>query len=169
MIRFMVEKLFDWTGKGLMLSGFQMGGIIEPGMRLGNGTGTRATVLRIEPESPRDRQEGWVTLLLESTTPSPAAVGVMLKVEESPTVAYRFHATPDLATADLVTISEATPGTSRAVTIRLSTLERFFAASPPPASQEITREQAEQTLRAARTIIPSEPELRRIMLTPRRT
>lgn len=165
MIRIMVERLFDWTGKGLIISGFQMGGVIEPGMKLGNGTGNRARVLRIEPESPQDRREGWTTLLLESTTPSPAAVGVMLKVEESPAVAYRYHATPDLATAAQVTISEDTPGTSRAVAIRLATSERSWAASPPPGSQEITREQAEAILRAARSGIPSEPELRRIMLT----
>ncbi len=71
-----------------------------------------------------------VTVVLESTTPSPAAVGVMLKVEESPAVACRYHATPDLATAVQVTISEDTPGTSLAVAMQLATYRRILGGEP---------------------------------------
>ncbi|GAA3291672.1 hypothetical protein GCM10020218_064970 [Dactylosporangium vinaceum] len=164
MIRIVVEKVFDWPGRGLMVSGFPLGGIIEPGMRLGNGAGARATVLAVEAQSPRDRREGWVTVVLEHTTPTPAAEGVMLTVEQSPPVPYTYHVTPDPEAPEQVTIAEATPGTMRAAVISLRTSRRSWAAGPPPGSQEITREQAQQILESARTMIPSDPELRRILL-----
>lgn len=161
MIRVTVEKTFDWAGRGLMISGMPLGGVIEAGMRLGNGTGARVTVLAVEAESPRDRREGWVTLVLESTTPTPAVPGAVLTVEETPPVAYTYHETPES-----VTIAEATPGTSRALTIEWATSRRSWAATPPPGSREITREEAERLLLEAGTIMPSESQLRRALLRP---
>jgi hypothetical protein len=158
-MRFSVEAMFDWTGRGLLISGFTLGGVIEPGMVLADGTGARARVVAIEPESPRDRREGWTTLLVEPATPSPVERGMVLVVAESPAVAYTYHESPGT-----VTVAEATPGTRRAMTIELATSRRHWVESPPPGSREITRADAERLVEAAGTILPSGPELRRILL-----
>lgn len=81
-IRFSVERMYDLADeKGLLASGWILGGDISPGMVLGDGTGARTTVLAIEFESPEDRRTGQITLLLERTTPSPVRLGTVLAVE----------------------------------------------------------------------------------------
>jgi hypothetical protein len=169
-IRFSVETMFDWTGRGLLISGMTLGGVIEPGMQLGNGTGARARVLAIEPESPRDRREGWTTLLVERTTPRPVTDRTVLVVEETPAVPYTYHVTPATGQLQSVTISEATPGTNRSVTFdRASSRWRSVAKAHPVApadSREITREEAERILWDLGTMLPADPALRRMLLTP---
>lgn len=170
MIRFSVEEMFDWTGRGLLISGMTLGGVIEPGMKLGNGSGARARVLAIEPESPRDRSQGWITLLVEHTTPSPVSDRTVLVVEEMPTIPYTYHVTGAATQIQSVTISEATPGTNRSVVFdRASSRWHSGASSHPPTSadtREITREEAERILWELGTLLPAATALRRMLLEP---
>lgn len=163
-IRLTVQDTFHWAGLGLMISGFPLHGIVEPGMRLGNGTGLRVKVLSTIAPTPRDRREGWTTVVVEDIRPTPVTVGTVLVVEEAPTIAYRY-----LMSSETWAVAEATPGTSRVMWFdRISSSWRF-AETPPtdPNLREVTREEMAAAVRAQGVWLPQGPGLRRWMLERR--
>jgi hypothetical protein len=179
-IRFSVEKVFDHADRGgLLVSGWILGGVIEPGTTLGDGTGAQTTVVAVDFESPEDRRTGQTTLLLARTTPSPVGLGTVLVVESSPAkpVAYTYlaiYATSKLTPpAQSLLCAEVTIGPPRTV---LFTRNRTWEFDPETGAtflfdmeyqqqtRRISRTEAEQIARAElSTQLPTEPELQQMM------
>lgn len=185
-IRFSVETIFDLKGEGgLLVAGWILGGVIRPGMTLGDGTGAQTTVLTVEFESPEDRRTGQTTLLLARTTPSPVSEGTVLVIEEIPTepLEYEYYAiypmTGTVAPGETPTVrtvmcSEVTLGPPRTMLFNLARKEwRFnraagvrylFDLTYPEESKLITRTEAERIALDLGTRLPSETELHRRIL-----
>jgi hypothetical protein len=180
-IRFSVERMYDLASReGLLVSGWILGGVITPGMTLGDGAGLQTTVLTVEFESPEDRRTGQTTMLLERTTPSPVAIGSVLTVEETLVKPVRFgylaiRRSDDLTTPVMtVLVSEVTLGPPRTILFnrpeRIWEFDREFGAMYrfDPKYQErterISRTDAERMAIELGTELPSETELHRLML-----
>jgi hypothetical protein len=181
-IRFSVETIFDLKGQGgLLVAGWILGGVIKPGMILGDGTGVQTTVLTVEFESPEDRRTGQTTLLLARTTPSPVIQGTVLVVEETPTVPieYQYYAiyltarTPAQKPVSVM-CSEVTLGRPRTVVFdlfqrtwvfdRTAGARYLFDTEGQEEARLISRTEAERIARDLSTDLPTEMELHRKML-----
>ena len=161
------------------MSGWILGGVIEPGMTLGDGTGAQTTVLTVEFESPEDRRTGQTTLLLARTTPSPVSArdgtggrvepgetgGVhvprdLRDVEADPAGAERaVRGSDDRTAAD----GAVHPGSD--VGVRPGDGATYlFDMEYQQQTRRISRTEAEQIARAELgTQLPTEPELQQMM------
>jgi hypothetical protein len=180
-IRFSVAKVWDLPSRsGLLASGWVLGGTIEPGAVLANPDGATARVLGVEFQSPRDRETGQVTLLLERTSPSPVAEETTLTSVSSPAdqASYEYHLifateerTPPPQT---VMISEVTLGPERTVLYHRGQKRWNFNRDLGTSllyddrnqgrAQRVSQAEAEATCRDMGTRLPSPEDLRQLIL-----
>lgn len=87
MVRFSIEEVFDLRQRaGLLASGkFLEGEVLKEMTLQDEKTGRTVKVLALEFQTPRDRREGWTTLLLERTDPSPVVEHAILIATSSGT------------------------------------------------------------------------------------
>jgi hypothetical protein len=181
-IRFSVAKVWDLSSrKGLLAAGWVLGGTIEPGTVLADPDGATTTVLSVEFQSPADRESGQTTLLLERTTPSPVVAEVTLTAVSSPaelaTYEYLlvFETEERTPPPQTVLISEVTLGPPRTVLYHRGLKQWQFNRSLGASllyddrnqgrTQRVSRAEAEETCRRMGTRLPTETDLRHLVLS----
>ena len=77
---FLIEEVFDVRSRGgLLVSGKVLAGEVSAGETLRDAvTGEGVRVLGVEFETPKDRELGRTTLVVERTSPTPVAIGRVL-------------------------------------------------------------------------------------------